>query len=423
MQAQGTLEFDGVRYLDGRASDPRVLGWMEGTPPAPERRVRFGGEPILGFPQIRWTLSHMRELVPTVNVWRGEGPPSPLPLALRAEAVEGLAFRDLHGRERRWQEALEDTYIDGIVVLHRGRRVYERYFGILEPQVPHSCFSITKSYACTLAAALVHEGVLDETRAIAHWLPEMRGTAYEDATLRQVMDMQVGVKYSELYADPQADIWAYSRAGGLLPRPPGYQGPGNFYEYLATLRKEGAHGDAFAYKTVNTELLCWVMKRATGVPFARMLSERLWAPLGCEQDAYLTVDSLGVPMGGGGLSASLRDLARFGEMMRCEGEFNGRQLVPAAVVGDIRRGSDPARFAKAGYTLLPGYSYRSMWWVTHDEFGAFEGRGIHGQRLYVAPGAEMVVARFGSHPVAASAAHDPITLPMLLALGRMLRAG
>lgn len=417
----GYLEFDGVRYLDGRSSDPRVLGWMEGTPPPPERRVQFGGHAILGFPQIRWTLCHTRELGPTANIWRGDGPVSQLPEAPRAADVEALAFDDLQGRRRGWLEALEDTYTDGILVLHRGRRVYERYFGILQPHVPHSCFSITKSYACTLAAMLVHEGVLDETKTVPHWLPEMRGTAYEDATLRQVMDMQIGVKYSELYADPQADIWAYSRAGGLLPRPAGYEGPGSFYEYLVTLRPEGAHGQAFAYKTVNTEVLCWLMKRATGVPLASMIAQRLWAPLGCEQDAYITVDSVGVAMGGGGMSACLRDLARFGEMMRRQGDWQGRQVVPSAVVADIQRGSDPARFAKAGYTLLGGYSYRNMWWVSHNELGAYEARGIHGQRLYVAPGADMVVARFGSHPVASSAANDPITLPMLLALGRMLQ--
>lgn len=423
MQAQGTLDFDGVRYLDGRASDPRLLGWMEGTPPPAERRVQFGGQPTLGFPQIRWSLCHTRELVPTVNVWRGPGPASVLPPRLRTAEVEALAFADMQGRTRQWEQALLDTYTDGIVVLHRGRCVYERYLGILEPQVPHSCFSITKSYAATLAATLVHEGVLDEAQRIPHWLPELRGTAWGDATLRQVMDMQVGVAYSELYADPQADIWAYSRAGGLLPRPPGYDGPGNFYDYLATLRKDGEHGRVFAYKTVNTEVLCWVMKRATGVALPKMLSERLWAPLGCEQDAYLTVDSLGVPMGGGGLSASLRDLARFGEAMRCEGAFGGRQVLPAAVVADIRKGSDPARFAPAGYTLLPGYSYRSMWWVSHNALGAFEARGIHGQRLYVAPAAEMVVARFASHPVASSAANDPVTLPQFEALAGLLQQG
>jgi CubicO group peptidase (beta-lactamase class C family) len=189
-----------------------------------------------------------------------------------------------------------------------------------------------------------------------------------------------------------------------------------------TLKPEGAHGEAFAYKTVNTEVMCWVMKKVTGQSLAQMLGERIWSQLGCEQDAYLTVDSIGVPMGGGGLSATLRDLARFGELMRREGDWNCRQVIPEAVVHDIRRGSDPAKFAKAGYTLLKDYSYRSMWWVSHKEpLGAFEGRGIHGQRLYVAPGADMVIARFASHPVAASAANDPITLPAFEAVGEFLR--
>ncbi|TWO70394.1 serine hydrolase [Caenimonas sedimenti] len=424
MDATDTLEFDGKRYLGGPASDPNVLGWMQGTPPAAERRVTFAGDRFFAFPEIRWSLSHMRELVPTANVWRGETAASPLgqPSPADAAAIDALPFTDMNGQPRRWDAALHDTYTDGIVVLHRGKRIYERYFGALQAHVPHSCFSITKSYACTLAAALVHEGVLDETRLVPHYLPEMQGTAYANATLRQVMDMQIGVAYSELYSDPKAQIWDYSRAGGLRPRPAGYSGAQNFYEYLQTLRPEGEHGQAFAYKTVNTELLCWVMKRVTGVALADMLSQRIWAPLGCEQDGYLTVDPIGVPMGGGGLNAALRDMARFGELMRCDGAWGGRQLLPAAVVADIRGGADPAKFAKAGYTLLPGYSYRSMWWVTHNEHGAFEGRGIHGQRLYVAPKAELVVARFASHPVAASAANDPLTLPALLALGRMLGA-
>jgi CubicO group peptidase (beta-lactamase class C family) len=151
------------------------------------------------------------------------------------------------------------------------------------------------------------------------------------------------------------------------------------------------------------------------------LSKRLWTPLECEEDGYLSVDSLGMAMGGAGLAATLRDLARFGEMMRCDGATPDRQVIPESVVADIRRGADPAKFSSAGYALLQGYSYRNMWWVTNDEHGAFEARGIHGQRLYIAPGAEMVVARFASHPVAASAANDPITMPALLALGRMLR--
>lgn len=420
---ESTLEFDGVRYPDGHASDPRRLGWMEGAPPPADKLVRFADDRFLEFPQLRWSLSHLRELLPTANVWRGEGPATRFhePFIFDEASIDTLAFTDLDGRARRWHESLFDTYTDGIVVLYRGRRIYERYFGALQPQIPHACFSITKSYVATLCATLVHDGTLDEHQRIPHWLPEMKGSAYDDATLRQVMDMQIGVAYSEHYDDPQSDFWAYARAGGFRPRRSGDDGPASFHAYLQTLRPEGQHGEAFAYKTVNTELMAWIMQRVTGQPLATLLSDRLWAPLGCEQDGYLTVDPTGTAMGGAGLCATLRDLARFGELMRREGEWHGEQLVPAAVVADIRRGSDPDKFAKAGYALLPGYSYRSMWWVSHNELDAFEGRGIHGQRLYVAPKADMVAARFASHPVASSAANDPITLPALLALGRMLR--
>jgi hypothetical protein len=421
----GTVEIDGIEYPDADASDPTALEWMQGSPPPLPKRIRFQDDRFLEFPQIRWTLSHMRELAPTAAVWRGRAPPSDLgPAPGSGEAaLDALAFKDMQGRKLTWASSLRRTYTDGIVVLHRGRRVYERYFGALQPQIPHACFSLTKSYAATLAATLIHERALDENKAVSHYLPEMDGTAYEDATLRQVLDMQVGVAYSELYSDPQAHIWDYGRAGGLRPRRADYVGPENFYDYLTTLRHEGAHGTEFAYKTVNTEVLCWVMKRVTGIALPEMLSERIWSRLGCEEDGYVTVDSIGVAMGGGGLSASLRDLCRFGELMRCEGARGGEQIIPAQVVADIRRGSDPAKFEKAGYTLLPGYSYRNMWWVSHNPLGMFEGRGIHGQRLYIVPQAELVIARFSSHPVAGSAGNDPVTLPAFAAMSRLLMAG
>jgi CubicO group peptidase (beta-lactamase class C family) len=421
----GIFEIDGVEYPDADASDPNALGWMRGSPPPPAKQIRFQDDRFLEFPQIRWTLSHMRELTPTAAVWRGRSAPSDLgaaPAGLEA-AIDALTFADLQGQKLTWAQSLQRTYADGIVVLHRGRRIYERYFGTLQAHRPHACFSITKSYAATLAATLIHERALDETQTVAHYLPEMAGTAYEDATLRQVLDMQIGVEYSELYADPNAHIWDYGRAGGLRPRGHDYTGPGNFYEYLRTLRKEGEHGAAFTYKTVNTEVLTWVMTRVTGVPLPDMLSERIWSQIGCEEDGYLTVDSIGVAMGGAGLNASLRDLCRFGELMRCDGAWHGKQIIPAQVIADIRGGSDPAKFAMAGYTLLPGYSYRNMWWVSHNALGVFEGRGIHGQRLYIAPKAELVIARFCSHPVASSAANDSVTLPAFAAMSHLLMTG
>jgi len=219
---------------------------------------------------------------------------------------------------------------------------------------------------------------------------------------------------------PKAEIWGHSRAGGLLPRPPDYDGPASFYSFLETLQKQGEHGQAFAYKTVNTDVLGWLIRRVTGKPLGQLLSERFWQLLGTESDAYMLIDSEGTEFAGGGLNPTLRDMARFGEMMRLDGRFNGRQIVPKSVVDDIRRGGDKAKFAKADYPLLPGWSYRDMWWVTNNEHGAYTARGIHGQVIYIDPKAEMVIARFGSHPLASNANFDPTSLPAFEALAKHL---
>jgi CubicO group peptidase (beta-lactamase class C family) len=134
------------------------------------------------------------------------------------------------------------------------------------------------------------------------------------------------------------------------------------------------------------------------------------------------VDPTGAEFAGAGLNLTLRDLARFGEMIRLDGRYNGQQIVPKAVVDDIRRGGDRARFAPAGYTTLPGWSYRNMWWISHNEHGAFTARGIHGQAIYIDPAAEMVIVRFASSPLAGNVNLDPTSLPAYEAVARHLMA-
>jgi CubicO group peptidase (beta-lactamase class C family) len=326
------------------------------------------------------------------------------------------------GQTMTWGQSLGANYTDGIVVLHKGRVVYERYFGALRADGQHIAMSVTKSFFGTIGAMLVADGTLDANAPASKYVPELKDSAFGDATVRQLLDMTTGLQYSENYADPKAEIWNHVRAGNVLPRPPGYDGPKTFYEFLLTVKKEGNHGEAFAYKTVNTDALGWVIARATNKSVGDNLQDRIWSKLGAEQDAYFNIDTVGTEFAGGGLNTGLRDLARFGEMMRNDGRFNGQQIVPKAVVDDIRRGADKAHFAKAGYALLPGWSYRNMWWVSHNEHGAFSARGIHGQVVYIDPTAEMVIARYASHPLAANANLDPTSLPAYHAMAKHLMA-
>lgn len=142
--------------------------------------------------------------------------------------------------------------------------------------------------------------------------------------------------------------------------------------------------------------------------------------MGAEQDAYMTVDAKGTPFAGGGLSAGLRDLGRIGLLMLNGGEINGQRLFPKAVVAQIRAGADKNVFAKAGYTTLKGGSYRSMWWVFHNDHGAFAARGVHGQTIYIDPAADMVLVRLASYPVASNSKIDPTSLPAYQAVAEYL---
>jgi hypothetical protein len=406
--------------LGAAESDPVKMGWMVGSPPPADKLIRYGDMTMYQFPQIRWSFANMRQFTPTTNIWRGDGPVAPLPRAIRDD-IDTVTFQPLGRTDTMtWAQSLEANYTDAIVVLHEGRIVYERYMGIMAPQRQHMAMSVTKSVFGTLGAMLIAEGKLDEKALVSKYIPELANTAFGDATVRQVLDMTTGIRYSENYADPKAEVWMHARAGGVFPRPPGYEGPTSFYGYLRTLQKEGEHGQAFAYKTVNTDVLGWLIRRATGQTVGQVLSERIWQKLGAEQDAYMVIDSEGTEFAGGGLNATVRDMARFGEMMRLDGRFNGQQIVPKSVVEDIRRGASREDFAKAGYKLLPGWSYRDMWWVSHNEHGAYSARGIHGQVIYIDPEAEMVIARFGSHPLAANVHVDPTSLPAYHALAKHL---
>ena len=179
-------------------------------------------------------------------------------------------------------------------------------------------------------------------------------------------------------------------------------------------------GGQLYQETVNSDALGWVIRRVTGKSVGENLSERIWSKLGMEPDAYFTVDSVGNEFAGGGLNAGLRDLARFGEMMRCRA--NGQQVIPKAVIDDIRTGGERAAFPAASYPTLPGWSYRNMWWVSNNEQGAYSARGIHGQAIYIDPKAERGNARYASFPMAANGFNDPTSLPGYQALARHLMA-
>jgi CubicO group peptidase (beta-lactamase class C family) len=412
--------------LSAQDSDPNVMGWMQGFPPPADKMITQPDSVYFSFPRLRWSVCHLREFLPTEEISRGIGAPVPLaypPAAefadLRAQ-IDAVTFTPQNSdTPMTWEESLYANYTDGLLILHKGQVVYERYFGCLQEDGKHAIMSMTKSFTGLLAEIMVVEGTLDDTALVRDIIPDIGDSAFGTATVRQVMDMTTGVKYSEDYSDPNADIWLYSAAASPLPKPEGYDGPNGYWEYLQQVKPEGNHGDAFHYKTINSDMLGWIISRVSGKSVTELASDRLWRRMGVEQDAYQTVDAKGVPFAGGGITAGLRDLGRLGQLMLNEGQINGTRLFPAEVVKKIRAGGDRSRFG-TGFPTIGAGSYTSQWWVFHNDHGAFAARGVHGQTIYVDPTAEMVLVRLSSFPQAQNGFIDPASLPAYQAVAAFL---
>jgi CubicO group peptidase (beta-lactamase class C family) len=390
-------------------SDAAAMGWMQGHPVPANRQVRWDDGSMWRFPQQRWAFSHFRELVPTAAIPRA-GPVAALPRASRTD-LDDVEVQAPDGRRLTWAETLAANYTDAILVMHDGVVVYERYFGATTPATQHILFSVTKSVVGTLAETLIDEGKLSPDAKAQDYVTEMHGSGLGDATLRQILDMRTGLAFNEDYVPGQSgttDVQRMSIAGALVPRLPGYDGPDGHYALVASLGRNAAHGGDFVYRTPNTQALQWIIERVTGQALAQQIHARYWSQLGMEQDAAIAVDRLGTAFGGGGLMASLRDIARFGEMMRLGGVHHGKQLVPAAAVARIFAGGDPAAFLAAQFPGNLDGNYGGQWWQRAG--GQTMAMGVHGQGIYIDRKAGVVIARLGSHPVASNRAFNPLTM-------------
>lgn len=403
--------------LTAAQSDPAKLGLMQGSPVPADKQVRWDDGSMWTFPNTRWAFSNQQALVPTAAVRRA-GAVSPLPVALRKD-LDSVSFTTPGGETLTWGEAFDAHYTDGIVVLHKGRIVYERYAGAFTPEGRHIAMSVTKSFVGTLAELLIHEGRLDESRTVASYVPELAQSGFGSATLRQLLDMRTAIAFNEDYAGTGlSDVNRMAFAVGMAPVPPGFKGPDGNFAFAAGLAANGPHGGDFVYRTPNTMALQWVVERVGGAPLATQIAERFWQPMGMEQEASLNADRVGTAFGGGGMNAALRDMARFGEMIRNGGRWNGRQILPPQVVKAILTPGDAAAFANTKYPGLDGGSYRSQWW--HRASGQTMAVGVHGQGIYIDPKSEMVIARFASHPIATNRAIHPTTLPAYDAIAARL---
>ncbi|HKA95563.1 MAG TPA: serine hydrolase [Streptosporangiaceae bacterium] len=376
-------------------------GLMAGPPPFPPgSRVTLANwqDP----PFNRWAFQHVRELIPTARIPRGDGPAWPLRRAERD--LGGVRFTSA-GQEMTIAELLAQSCTDGFLVLHRGRIVAEQYFNGMAPDTPHLLMSVSKSVTAAVAGVLAGRGQLDVSAPVTAVVPELAGTSFGGCTVQHLLDMRAGTAFNEDYADPEADVRTYERV--YLWRPPdGRPVPEDAIAYFATLRNDGPHGGPFRYRSILTDVLAWVIERAAGARFHELVSRLLWRPMGAEFDAEITVDAHGNPMADGGICATLRDAGRFGELYLRRGRRARREVVPAAWVHDTIRGAPDGAQAYLGGddpSAYPARShYRNCWWVDDPGLPFYYASGINGQHIFVHVPSQTVVVKLSTWPTALS---------------------
>ena len=413
--------------LNAKQSDPSALGFMQGFPPPRDKLLSTKNNEFFNFPALRYSVNHMNEFYPT-SITATDSTNKYRVKTKIDKNIENIMFTPWGEQEQiSFKDALDINYTDGIIILHKGKIVYENYPSSgTQRDTRHAAMSLSKSFTGTLAAILADEGVIDPNKPVTYYLPELKNSGYEGASVRNVMDMTTAIKYSEDYNNPDAEIWGFTLSGQTV-KPDGYKGPRNYYEYLSSTVKEKdkEHGSEFGYKTINTEVLGWIITRCTGKKLNELLSEKIWKKMGAMYDGYYMISADGIPFAGGGYNLSLIDAAYFGETMRCKGMLGGKRIISERVIEDIMENGGSKEniehFAKSGeYPLLKGWGYRDMWWCTNNSHGAFMARGVHGQAIYVDPKAEMVIARFASSPLASNKYIDPHSIPLYEAVAEYL---
>lgn len=358
---------------------------MQGFPPAAAGQVTLANWRTPPF--HRWAFQHVREIVPSAGIAHDSASVWALPVG--GADLSGLGMA----------EALAATATDAMVVLHRGRIVFEHYAHGMTVDTPHILMSVSKSVLGVVAAILAGQGRFDPSAPVAGVIPEVAGSAYAGASLGQLLDMRAGVLFDENYEAVSGAIIAYRKAQGWNPLAPG-EAATDLRGFFPTLAEgDGSHGGRFHYVSPNTDLLGWALERASGERYADLVSRLLWAPMGAQREAYITVDRLGAPRCAGGFCATARDLVRLGLLIAQGGVREGRQIVPAAWIDDISTNGDGSAWDRGDFAhLFPGMPmhYRDKWYVTREDRPMLFGLGVNGQNLFVDRARDLVIAKFSS---------------------------
>lgn len=391
---------------------------MQGFPPIPAHRVTQGNWRTA--PYSRWGFQHVREFIPTASI--PNDPSNVRSLARRFVDLANIGYTSAD-RKSTVQQMLDGSANDAFLVLHNGDIVCEEYGNGMGPTTAHILFSVSKSVTAMVAGIIVERGQLEPESQITDYIPEMAGSAYAGATVRHLLDMTAGIAFDEDYSATDGAIIRYREAAGWNVRSVTDDNLHlrAFLTEMGDLEKQ--HGGQFRYISPNSDLLGWVLERATDTRFVDLMSKFLWQPMGASQEACITIDSVGAPRTAGGICATIHDLAIFGQLIAENGVRDGVQIIPGEWIADTRKNGSTEEWNTGDYADdYPDWEmrYRNKWYVTGGPDAPLFAAGIHGQFLFIDPVRKLVVAKFSSQATAVDSAEEMSFLRACVAIGDTL---
>ena len=346
-------------------------------------------------PINRWSYSHIREVLPTVNIQHDNN--RILKLEQSNDYITDFSIT-YEERNQSIDEIAKNWFIDGLLILKDGNIVFEKYYGHLTEEKPHLMNSISKSVVGLLAGKLEERGLIDLSKSVSHYIPALAKSGWGPDSLRLLLDMKDGSDYTEDYADFSTtfriqDCSVSWTDDDYCPDNPPIGG----YKYFPTVGRDTTKLGKFNYRSGSTDVLGWVLEEASGQPLAKLISEYLWKPMGAEYDAFITVDESGFALGSRGMNSALRDLGRLGLLVMNKGMAFDQQVIPAEFIKDLHtQPGDPYWPYESALEDQP--YYRSFWWGEGNKERDLSGVGIHGQSLRVASEVGIVIALYSSWP-------------------------
>ena len=374
---------------------------MKGSPPPIEYQVTLDN--WRKYPFNSWSFVNVRNLIPTSPIYNN--PDKKVILQKQLIDIDDLVI-DHKNTSYKLKEIFKICDTDAFLVMHKGKIKFEFYDKFTRFNTPHIIFSVSKSLTSLLTGILVEKKVININNYISHILPETKGTAYEDATVRNVLDMSIASGFIEDYTG-QAEIFKKYRSstGWDLPETNSTQTVKGLHDFLSSMPKSNQkHGKKYHYCSPHSDLLGWIIERASGENYSKIMADLLFKKAGINHEANVTVDKWGASRAAGGISVSPYDLLLLSELVRNHGSNKNGQVVPAAWIEDfVNNKNNNSYLNQDNLERFPNGNYRSKWYQTGFKDNEYCAIGIHGQNIWINPQKEITIVRMSS-------ASDPINI-------------